>query len=79
MRKKVIGYQLKENGRPLKCYRNGRLILTLENDNVFMSSKDVNDFIEHYKINMRNVEIIKVFEGDIKRPCYIDSYSHQKF
>ena len=59
MRKKVIGYQLKENGKPLKCY------------------KDVNDFIEYYNVNMRNVEIVKVFEGDIKRPCYIDSYSYR--
>lgn len=41
-----------------------------------MTSKDVNDFIEYYNVNMRNVEIVKVFEGDIKRPCYIDSYSY---
>lgn len=72
MRKKVIGYQLKENGKPLKCYKNGRLALVLESNNVFMTSKDVNDFIEYY-----NVEIVKVFEGDIKRPCYIDSYSYR--
>lgn len=31
-----------------------------------MTSKDVNDFIEYYNVNMRNVEIVKVFEGDIK-------------
>lgn len=61
MRKKVIGYQLKENGKPLKCYKNGKLVIALENNNV----------------NMRNVEIVKVFEGDIKRPCYIDSYSYR--
>lgn len=61
MRKKVIGYQLKENGKPLKCYKNGKLVIALENNNVFM----------------RNVEIVKVFEGDIKLPCYIDSYSYR--
>lgn len=77
MRKKVIGYQLKENGKPLKCYKNGRLALVLESNNVFMTSKDVNDFIEYYNVNMRNVEIVKVFEEDIKRPCYIDSYSYR--
>lgn len=77
MRKKVIGYQLKENGKLLKCYKNGRLALVLEDNNVFMTSKDVNDFIEFYNVNMRNVEIVKVFEGDIKRPCYIDSYSYR--
>ena len=49
----------------------------LEDNNVFMTSKDVNDFIEYYNVNMRNVEIVKVFEGDIKRPCYIDSYSYR--
>lgn len=65
MRKKVIGYQLKENGKPLKCYKNGRLALVLEDNNVFMTSKDVNDFIEFYNVNMRNVEIVKVFEGTL--------------
>lgn len=64
-------------GKPLKCYKNGRLALVLESNNVFMTSKDVNDFIEFYNVNMRNVEIIKVFEVDIKRPCYIDSYSYR--
>ena len=49
----------------------------MENNNVFMTSKDVNDFIEYYNVNMRNVEIVKVFEGDIKLPCYIDSYSYR--
>lgn len=77
MRKKVIGYQLKENGKMLRCYKNGKLVIALENNNVFMTSKDVNDFIEYYNVNMRNVEIVKVFEGDIKLPCYIDSYLYR--
>lgn len=41
MRKKVIGYQLKENGKPLKCYKNGRLALVLESNNVFMTLSNI--------------------------------------
>lgn len=64
--KKVIGYQI---------HVNGTILSGLMPNELFASSKDMNDFIEDYKIDMRFCEIHKVYDGDIKNPVFVDRYS----
>lgn len=69
MRKKIIGYQLVKNGKAIKG---------LEPNHVFATSRDINIYIENHCINMRFVEIEKVYENDIKNPVFIDGYLFNK-
>jgi hypothetical protein len=65
MRKKVIGYQLKENGKPLKCYKNGRLALVLESNEVVLSDQCDIAYAQHdngYSLSEDMVTIVKVGE-----------------